>query len=130
MPSRNLKDLNNILVKAWEKAELEYENIKGNQLNVIITCTYRSKEEQDQLYAMGRTVKGSIVTRARGGQSLHNNYPSLAFDIAFVGLDKNLNWNNENFKVFADIIKKIEPRVEWGGDWKSFKDRPHFELKQ
>lgn len=129
MPSRSTKDLNNVLVSAWEKAEIEYENIKGNNLNVILTCTYRSNEEQDQLYAIGRTVKGKKVTNAKGGQSEHNVYPSRAFDIGFIGLDKKLDWSDNNFKVFADIIKKIEPRIEWGGDWK-FKDSPHFQLKK
>ena len=130
MASRNLKDLNNILVAAWEKAEREFENKKSNKVNVIITCTYRSKEEQDQLFAIGRTVKGKKVTNAKGGQSMHNSYPSLAFDIAFVKLDKQLDWAEENFHEFAEIIKAIEPRVEWGGDWVSFSDMPHFQLKK
>jgi peptidoglycan LD-endopeptidase CwlK len=129
MPSRSLKDLNNTLVSAWEKAEIEFENKKSNKVNVIITCTYRSIEEQNQLYAIGRTVKGNKVTNAKGGQSEHNNYPSTAFDIAFIGLDKKFDWTDENFQEFADIIKKIEPRIEWGGNWK-FKDSPHFQLKK
>jgi len=130
MASRNLKDLNNILVAAWEKAEIEFENKKSNKVNVVITCTYRSIEEQNQLYEIGRTVKGKKVTNAKGGQSMHNNYPSLAFDIAFFSLDKKLDWSEENFHEFAEIIKVIEPRIEWGGDWKKFKDLPHFELKK
>jgi peptidoglycan LD-endopeptidase CwlK len=130
MPSRNLKYLNNILVSAWERAEREFENKKSNKVNVIITCTYRSKEEQDQLYAIGRTVKGKKVTNAKGGQSEHNNYPSTAFDIAFIGLDKKLDWAEENFYEFAEIVKGIEPRIEWGGGWKKFRDLPHFQLKK
>lgn len=58
-------------------------------LDVLITCTHRTNAEQEQLYAQGRTRPGRIVTRARGGQSQHNNYiavsgkqvpASLAFD--------------------------------------------------
>jgi peptidoglycan LD-endopeptidase CwlK len=130
MPSRSLKDLNNILVSAWEKAEIEFENQSKSNSNVIITCTYRSIEEQNQLYAIGRTVKGNKVTNAKGGQSEHNNYPSTAFDIGFIGLDKKLHYKEEDLRLFADIIKKIEPRIEWGGDWKNFKDKPHFQLKK
>lgn len=129
MASRSLKDLNNTLVLAWEKAEIEFESKKSNKVNVIITCTYRSKEEQNELYAIGRTIKGKRVTNARGGQSKHNNYPSLAFDIAFIAINKKLDWSEENFYEFAEIIKKIEPNIEWGGDWKKFKDLPHFQLK-
>lgn len=129
MASRSLSDLNKILVSAWEKAEIEFEKAKNNKVNVILTCTYRSKEEQDQLYAIGRTIKGKKVTNAKGGQSEHNNYPSTAFDIGFLKLDKTLDWSEENFHDFAFIIKKIEPRIEWGGDWK-FTDMPHFQLKK
>ncbi|MNC30597.1 Peptidoglycan L-alanyl-D-glutamate endopeptidase CwlK precursor [compost metagenome] len=39
---------------------------------IIITQGYRSKAEQDGLYAQGRTKPGSIVTNARGGYSYHN----------------------------------------------------------
>lgn len=130
MASRSLKDLNNILVAAWEKAEIEFENKKSNKVNVIITCTYRSVKEQDDLFNIGRTVKGKKVTNAKGGQSMHNNYPSLAFDIAFLGINKQLDWAEENFNEFAEIIKAVEPRIAWGGDWKRFKDLPHFELKK
>ena len=49
-------------------------------LNVRITRAFRSWAEQDQLYARGRTVQGSIVTNAQGGNSYHNW--GLAFDAA------------------------------------------------
>lgn len=130
MASRRLEDLNSILVDAWEKAEKEFEISKNNKVNVIITSTHRTCEEQNALYAQGRTTKGKRVTNAKCGQSLHNKYPSLAFDIAFIKLDKTLDWAEENFHNFAEIIKKIEPRIEWGGDWRQFRDMPHFQLKQ
>jgi peptidoglycan L-alanyl-D-glutamate endopeptidase CwlK len=41
-------------------------------VSVLLICTYRSREEQDKLYAQGRTTPGAIVTRAKGGQSAHN----------------------------------------------------------
>lgn len=40
---------------------------------------YRSPERQDQLYALGRTVSGRIVTYARGGASMHQY--GLAADV-------------------------------------------------
>jgi peptidoglycan L-alanyl-D-glutamate endopeptidase CwlK len=55
-------------------------------------------------------------------------YPSKAFDIAFKKADGSLDWSANNFKNFAAIIKKVAPLVEWGGDWKSFKDLPHFQV--
>lgn len=43
-----------------------------NGISVLITCTYRSGQEQDMLYAQGRTTPGRIVTNAKAGQSWHN----------------------------------------------------------
>ena len=46
------------------------------------THTLRTFAEQDALYAQGRTKAGSIVTKARGGQSYHNY--GLAIDIVLL----------------------------------------------
>ena len=52
-----------------------------NELNIKLRITdgYRSIQEQNTLYAQGRTTPGNIVTHARGGQSLHNY--GNAFDV-------------------------------------------------
>lgn len=130
MASRDKKDLNEILVDAYDKACAEYLRLYPNLPQPFITCTYRSNDEQTALYAQGRTKKGSIVTNAQAGQSPHNFKPSAAFDIAFITLSKKLDWSNGNFKKFAEIIKKIQPLVEWGGSWQNFPDIPHFQLKE
>jgi peptidoglycan LD-endopeptidase CwlK len=129
MASRNLNDAHIILAEAYTKAEKEFEKLNPDS-NVFVTCTYRSKVEQNELYAIGRTVKGKKVTNAQAGQSPHNYMPALAFDIAFLNLKKELDWSEKNFTAFAEIIKKIEPKIQWGGDFKSIPDKPHFELKE
>lgn len=97
----------------------------------MVTETLRTKEEQDELYAQGRTKPGKIVTNAKGGDSFHNY--GLAFDIALIDRGK-LNWNtgadiNDNditdFFEIGEIGEKLG--LEWGGRWK-FKDMPHFQL--
>lgn len=128
MPSRDLKDLDNTLVEAYNKAKEVYATRYPNEPQPFITCTYRSNDEQNDLYALGRTKKGKIVTNAKAGQSKHNSYPSKAFDIAFIGLDKKLNWSDKHFKNFAAIVKEINPKIIWGGDFKTIKDAPHFEI--
>jgi peptidoglycan LD-endopeptidase CwlK len=129
MASRDKKDLNEILVDAYEKACAEYLRLYPDKPQPFITCTYRSKDEQNALYAQGRTVKGAKVTNAQGGESPHNYNPSAAFDIGFITLGKKLDWSAINFKNFADIILKIQPLVEAGLYFKSLPDAPHFQLK-
>jgi peptidoglycan L-alanyl-D-glutamate endopeptidase CwlK len=128
MPSRSKADLNEILVDAYEKACDEYSRLYPDLAQPFLTCTFRSNDEQTSLYAIGRTKQGRKVTNAQAGQSAHNYKPAPAFDIAFVGLGNKLDWNNDLFKKFAEIITKIQPLIEWGGGWK-FVDRPHFQLK-
>ena len=128
MPSRNIKDCVQTLQDAWTKASAEFL-VKHPQLpKPILTCTHRTEEEQAALYAQGRTTKGKIVTQLKTG-SKHNFFPSQAFDIAFVRKDRALDWSPQYFKLFADIVKEVAPDVKWGGNWKKFKDMPHFEVK-
>ena len=109
--------LNNFLKKCEEKKQY-----------VIITCGYRSAKEQDELYKQGRTKPGNIVTNAKGGYSQHNW--GVAFDIAMnhdIDGDKKVTddtWNLKGFKSVAKLAKSVG--LSWGGDWKSFKDNPHF----
>lgn len=87
-----------------------------------VSSTYRSNEEQDKIYAQGRTAPGSIITYAKAGQSMHNY--RLAFDIF-----QNIR-GKEYDKTFLNLAGQIwvEMGGEWGGSWKSFKDRPHFQF--
>jgi len=124
MASRKKEDMHLILRIAYEKAILKYEELYPNASIPFLTCTYRSNEEQEQLFK-----QVPKVTNARSGQSPHNYLPSFAFDIAFLKKDKTLDWSIINFKNFADILASIDDRIEWGGVWLRFKDNPHFELK-
>ena len=129
MASRSIEDCCIELETAWEFAEGIYRNIYPDDPTPILTCTHRSNEEQTKLYAQGRTVQGQKVTNAKAGQSAHNSYPAEAFDIAFKKKDGSLDWNPELFKKFAKIMKDCTEGVQWGGDFKSIKDAPHFEMK-
>lgn len=92
-------------------------------VKVKLTCGCRSIEEQNRLYALGRTKPGKIVTNARGGYSWHNF--GLAADYAFI-IGGQLTWNGP-WKVFGRIAR--ESGLEWGGDWKKFPDRPHVQWR-
>ena len=128
MPSRNIKDCVPQLEEAWLKASAVFAARHAQLPKPILTCTHRTEEEQAALYAQGRTTKGKVVTQLKSG-SKHNFFPSQAFDIAFVRKDRALDWSPQYFKLFADIVKEVAPDVKWGGDWKKFKDFPHFEIK-
>lgn len=138
MCSRRLSDANPKLQEAYKKAKIAFEAVYP-QFEVILTCTYRSHEEQERLYnqpwdGIDNNNNGLIdepsekVTNAKPGQSKHNHYPSLAIDIAFKYRgEKKLNWNLAYYKKFYDIIKGFEPAIRWGGFFK-FVDGVHYEI--
>lgn len=123
--SRDINDCILPLQQAWKEAVLQWQEKYPDLPKPFLTCTHRTNAEQDELYAIGRTKPGSRVTNARAGQSPHNSLPSKAFDVAFIRLDKKLDWSPELFEKMARILMPLG--VEWGGSWKKFKDRPHFE---
>lgn len=110
-----------VAAKARQLISLSYKE----GINVIITQGLRTIEEQNELYAQGRTRPGKIVTNAKGGYSYHNF--GLAFDFALLNDDGSVSWNvNEKWKRVGTLGKQLG--LEWGGDWKDFKDYPHFQL--
>lgn len=127
MPSRDITLCDERLQRAWEYGKKKFGLQYPNNPQPILTCTYRSNEEQAKLYAQGRTTKGAIVTYIKSGGK-HNQQPAEAFDIAFVTKNKQLDWSAHNFQLFASIVLAVYPEVKWGGHWKRFKDLPHFEV--
>jgi peptidoglycan L-alanyl-D-glutamate endopeptidase CwlK len=92
---------------------------------VEIVQGLRTFEEQDALYAKGRTQPGQIVTQARGGESNHNY--GLAADLCPYAGGKP-DWNAP-VAVWAAIGAAATAHgLSWGGAWKKFIDKPHVEL--
>lgn len=91
-------------------------------IKLRVTSAHRSFDEQAELYAKGRTADGSIVTNSKAGDSYHNY--GLAIDVVEIKEGKAL-WDNPNWEKIADLGKSIG--FEWGGDWRGFKDKPHFQ---
>lgn len=103
-----------------------------HQVQLVIVQDYRTYAQQDALYAKGRTTSGSIVTNAKGGQSNHNF--ALAVDVFPLWNDGKLHMDAKSDKKNIEILRKISSvgksiGLEWGGDWKSIVDNPHFQLK-
>lgn len=110
MASRSLKDLQ---PKVQLMAEEFVEKCSQAGIDIMIYCTLRSKEEQDVLYAKGRTTEGKIVTNARGGDSWHNY--GCAFDWVPIIAGKP-QWDNQPLYARAGIIAE-GVGLEWAGRW-------------
>ena len=101
-------------------------------LDLTILCGHRGKDEQEAAVASG-------ASRLHYPHSLHNVSPSMAADAA-PWVDGAVSWDWEHYHQIAPIVKaewalmQAEGLTEgltlvWGGDWRSFKDGPHWELR-
>lgn len=131
MASRNIDDLHPDLQPLCREFLAQ---AKAIDVDVLITCTYRSGDEQDRLYAQGRTLPGRIVTRARAGQSAHNftinDKPAAkAFDVVPM-VDGKCCWN-EGHPAWAKLGEIGESLgLNWyGASDAKFHELPHFEMR-
>lgn len=103
-------------------------------LDARISFTYRSPEEQDALYAQGRTKPGKRVTNVRGGFSKHNfvldgKPAAKAFDFSIYHKNKYLSDGSDPRYTQAGEIGEALGLL-WGGRWKSPFDPSHLQLKE
>jgi len=93
---------------------------KDPETGFIVTCGLRTIEEQRLLYAKGatRTMRSRHLT-------------GHAVDLAAI-VQGQVRWDWPLYSKLAKAMKvaaKVEHvPIEWGGDWKTFKDGPHYQL--
>ena len=92
-------------------------------LSVLVTNTVRDAAYQAYLYEQGRTRPGQIVTNGRV-PTFHSDKAGLAWD--FCKNVKGHEYDDEGFFRQAAALAK-EMGFSWGGDWKSFPDKPHIQ---
>ena len=120
MASRSLDDLH---PRVAELARGLIQSAATAGIELLVTSTLRTFEEQAELFAQGRTRPGKIVTNAKPGESWHNF--GLALDVVPLIAGKAV-WDSPRWKEIGAMGKTIG--LGWGGDFKSFKDLPHFEF--
>lgn len=112
---KNLIGVDENLVKVVRRAA------EITDVDFIVTEGLRTKERQAQL--------------VKAGASMTMNSKHLvgrAVDLAAV-VDGEVRWDWPLYHKLAKAMKQAAQElgvpITWGGDWKSFKDGPHFELK-
>ena len=125
MSNAHLERLDGLQQNAGRKARAAFADAEKEGLGVMVTQGLRTFAEQQRLFNQGRTTPGAIVTKAKPGQSYHNF--GLAFDFVVVRNGQAVwDQNDKHWRGFVEICK--HHGFEWGGDWKSFKDAPHFQV--
>lgn len=109
-------------VRPLARALVHKADLAGIRIKII--SGFRSYEEQDALYAQGRTAPGPIITNATAGYSNHNF--GIAFDI---GVFEGNRYFGDSPKYKAVGVIGMDLGLEWGGSWKTIIDQPHFQLR-
>lgn len=123
--SRRIEDL---APAVQQRAQTLVKAAKDAGIDLLITSTYRSSEEQAALYAQGRTKPGAIVTNARPGDSYHNW--RCAFDVVPLRNGKPV-WGTTGLD--GDLWRKIGEMgeavgLEWAGRWTGkLREMAHFQ---
>lgn len=121
--NKHLRNLNPDLARVMRKAAAIWPY--KNQI-FFVTCSLRTLEEQRKLVAAGasKTLRSRHLPGKKTGLA-------HAVDIA-IKLDGQVRWDWPLFVQAAKVIKAAAKAegvtIEWGGDWESFRDGPHFQL--
>lgn len=148
--SLSLDDAHPYIRDRWDEIVRRFKAASG--LDIFITCTYRSPQEQNRLYQKGRAHPGEpcwhdgqkrpittcaahplglTVTNIDGVTRLseHNAFPARAIDVCVdrdPGPGKVAVWDEAAYKPLGPICEALE--LEWGGGWRRLKDYPHIQV--
>ncbi|ALN79493.1 M15 family metallopeptidase [Lysobacter antibioticus] len=114
-------DLRRVVERAIELTTVDFVVTQGN----------RTQDEQDELYAQGRTKPGKKVTWTRNSRHIGG----FAVDVA-PWVCGGIEWDDDGrigvwpriAEAFKAAAAELGVPIKWGGDWLKTKDRPHFEL--
>src|SRR5262245_16797025 len=122
--ARSEKNIATLLPEVQPAARALVQKAALSDIRIKILSGLRTYAEQDELFAQGRTKPGPQVTKARGGFSNHN------FGIAFdVGVFEGQKYLPDSVKYKAVGALGTDLGLEWGGNWKTIVDQPHFQLR-
>jgi peptidoglycan LD-endopeptidase CwlK len=149
--STRLEDLTSATQSAAVRA---LADLKARAVSVVVTYTLRTKEEQAALYAQGRKSLAEVnalrataglrpignaensytVTKCNGirivsgGTGISQHQLGTALDVVPLG-PRGPVWPSASDPRWEQIAQSFKAQgFEWGGDWTSFQDLPHYQI--
>lgn len=115
---RHSRDIGNLRADVAENCRALLALAGKRGLRALVTETVRDDAYQKMLAEKGYAAKGAVTP------SFHAEHAGLAFDIC-----KNEKGHEYDDPVFFERMGALGKKVgfSWGGDWKGFPDRPHFQ---
>jgi peptidoglycan L-alanyl-D-glutamate endopeptidase CwlK len=98
----------------------------------ITECPFQVGETTRTMAQQEKNVARGVSQTLRSRHLPSTDGLSRAVDLLAMPDGKKVTWSwPPYFKVAAAMkkaAKELKVPIEWGGDWKSFKDGPHFQL--
>lgn len=120
MPRFSVRSVKNLAGVHPDLVAVMNAAIKDSSLDFAVTEGLRTLEKQQRLAAVGATT--TLNSRHLTGH---------AVDVA-VFVDGQVRWDWPLYETLAVHVKKcaleLKIPIEWGGDWKRFRDGPHYQL--
>ncbi len=115
---RHSRDIGDLRADVAENCRALLALAEKRGLRALVTETVRDDAYQKMLAEKGYAAKDAVTP------SFHAEHAGLAFDIC-----KNEKGHEYDDPVFFERMGALGKKVgfSWGGDWKSFPDRPHFQ---
>jgi len=117
----NLKGIHPDLVKLMKAS------IINSPVDFVITEGVRTLKRQQELFKQRKSKCDGIKNKSN--HQIKSDGFGYAVDLYPLPIDYK---NTNAFKILAGHIKKVAKemniKIQWGGDWKSFVDMPHYEL--
>lgn len=128
-------------MKLSEKQAIFSKNISyliqyANKIGIDLTFgeAHRTQSQILLNFFGYKVVKGGVLgIKLRKSKKLSNTLHSLhasrlAVDFNFF-IDGNLTYEKEDIQRLGDYWEGLHPDNRWGGNWTTFVDTPHFEMK-
>lgn len=131
MPIQLVDRLEGVRPDLRKKVERILAAMQALGFPMFVVSGNRSLEQQQALFAQGRTKPGKIVTNCDGVTKKSNHQDGRAVDCAFVDdplTEKIETWDEKQpWEVYGEMAEALG--LTWGGRWRSVTDRPHIEVR-
>ena len=120
----NSRKLDDLIPQAKERVERFIALCQEQDIDLLVTSTFRDNESQGELYEQGRSLPGKIVTNAKAGESWHN-YRCAVDVVPLVNGKPNWDGSDPIWQTIGELGEQAG--LEWAGRWRSFKELAHFQ---
>ena len=128
-----------IIQSKWQLSQRSIDRLKGVN-STLVNVVKRAIEisQYDFMVIEGlRTLETQKKYVAEGKSKTLNSYHLTGHAVDLAPLENGaIDWNNKKgqfdavAKAMKQAAKELNVDIEWGGDWKSFVDKPHFQIKR